>query len=255
MKKIIMNFKTSLLLTLLLATTITLNAQNQMFTIHADYVKPSMEKEYISISKEYVEACKKHNLQNADFTTVRLDNGTFLSFETIANMAALDTDSAAPLAEKMGKENYQALLARFNKCYDRHGSYMINRIENLTYMPEGAAAAQEGNNYRKYHYLYVTPSTAASVGAKIKAIKDLYAKKGSKMYFRVYHSGYGTLGEYFLIAVSAKNEEAHAIQSAENNKLLGDEIKPLMDDLLQSISRYDPMTGYIRTDLSYSAKK
>jgi hypothetical protein len=255
MKKIIMNFKTSLSLTLLLVTTISLNAQNQMFSIHADYVKPSMEKEYVTTSKEYVEACKKHNLQNADFTTVRLDNGTFLTFESIANMAALDTDSTAPLADKMGKENFQALLARFNKCYDRHGSYVINRIENLTYMPEGATAAQEGNNYRKYHYLYVTPSTAASVGAKIKAIKDLYAKKGSKMYFRTYHSGYGTLGEYFLIAVSAKNEEAHAIQAAENNKLLGDDIKPLMDDLLQNISRYDPMTGYIRTDLSYRATK
>lgn len=247
--------QTLLTATLLLVTTFTLNAQNQMFTIHADYVKPSMEKEYVATSKEYVEACKKHNLQNADFTTIRLDNGTYLSFESIANMAALDNDTAAPLAEKMGKDNYQALLARFNKCYDRHGSYVITRLENLTYMPEGATAAQEGNNYRKYHYLYVTPSTAASVGAKIKAIKDLYVKKGSKMYFRTYHSGYGTLGEYFLIAVSAKDEQSHAIQAEENDKLLGDEINPLMDDLIQSVSRYDPMTGYIRTNLSYTATK
>ena len=244
-----------LTVSLLLVATFTLNAQNQMFSIHADYVKPSMEKEYVSACKEYAEACKKHNLQNADFTTVRLDNGAFLTFETIANMAALDTDSSAPLADKMGKENFQALLARFNKCYDRHGSYVVTRIENLTYMPEGAIAAQEGNNYRKYHYLYVTPSTAATVGAKIKAIKDLYVKKGSKEYFRVYHSGYGTLGEFFLVAISAKDEQAYAIQSDANNKLLGDELKPLMDDLLQNITRYDPMTGYIRPDLSYTATK
>lgn len=247
--------QTLLAVTLLLVATFTLNAQNQMFTIHADYVKPSMEKEYVSLCKEYVEACKKHNLQNADFTTVRLDNGTYLTFETIANMAALDVDSSAPLAEKMGAANFQALLARFNKCYDRHGSYVVNRIESLTYMPEGAMAAQEGNNYRKYHYLYVTPSTAASVGAKIKAIKDLYVKKGSKEYFRVYHSGYGTLGEFFLVAVSAKDEQSYAIQSDANDKLLGDEIKPLMDDLLQNISRYDPITGYIRPDLSYITTK
>jgi hypothetical protein len=247
--------QTLLTATLFLVATFTFNAQNQMFSIHADYVKPSMEKEYLGICKEYAEACKKYNLQNADFTTMRLDNGTFLTFETVANMAALDIDTSAPLAEKMGKEKFQELLARFNKCYDRHGSYMINRIENLTYMPEGAAVAQEGNNYRKYHYLYVTPSTAASVGAKIKAIKDLYIKKGSKMYFRTYHSGYGTLGEYFLIVVFAKDEQSHAMLSTENNKLLGDEIKPLMDDLLQSISRYDPMTGFIRPDLSYTATK
>lgn len=247
--------QTLLTATLLLVALFTLNAQNQMFSIHADYVKPSMEKEYISICKEYAEACKKYNLQNADFTTVRLDNGTFLTFETVANMGALDTDTSASLADKMGKDKFQELLARFNKCYDSHGSYMINRIENLTYMPEGSAAAQEGNNYRKYHYLYVTPSTAASVGIKLKAIKDLYVKKGSKEYFRVYHSGYGTLGEYFLVVISAKNEEAYAMQTADNNKLLGKEIEPLIDDLFQNISRYDPMTGYIKPDLSYTATK
>lgn len=247
--------QTVLTIILSLVATVTIDAQNQMFNIHADYVKPSMEKEYISICKEYAEACKKHNLQNADFTTVRLDNGSFLTFETIANMASLDLDTSAPLADKMGKENFQALLARFNKCYDRHGNYVLTRLENLTYMPEGAMAAQEGNNYRKYHYLYVTPSSAASIRAKIKAIKDLYVKKGSKMFFRTYHSGFGNLGEYFLVVVSAKNEEAHAVQSAVNEKLLGDEIKPLMDDLLQNISRYDQMTGYIRPDLSYTATK
>jgi hypothetical protein len=122
-------------------------------------------------------------------------------------------------------------------------------------MPEGAIAAQEGNNYRKYHYLYVTPSTAGIVRDKIKAIKDLYVKKGSKEYFRVYHSGYGTLGEFFLVAISAKDEQSYAILSDENDKLLGEEMKILMDDLIQNISRYDPITGYIRPDLSYTAKK
>lgn len=246
---------TLLLATLILVATFSLQAQNQMFAIHADYVKPSMEKEYVSASKAYAEECKKHNLQNADWTMVRLDNGTYMTFESLANMAALDSDPHAPLQEKMGKENYQALMSRFNKCYDRHGSYILNRIENLTYMPEGAMAAQEGNNYRKYHYLYVTPSTAGVVRDKLKAIKDLYVKKGSKEYFRVYHSGYGTLGEYFLVAVSAKDEQSYAMQADTNRKLLGDEMKPLMDDLWNNISRYDPMTAYIVSDLSYTAKK
>jgi len=178
-----------------------------------------------------------------------------MTFETLANMAALDANPQAPLAEKMGAEKYQALMARFNKCYDRHGSYVLNRIENLTYMPEGAMAAQEGNNYRKYHYLYVTPSTAGIVRDKMKAIKELYAKKGSKEYYRVYHSGYGTLGEYFLVAISAKDEQSYAKQSDENEKLLGDEGKKLLGDLFENISRYDPVTGYIRTDLSYITTK
>lgn len=244
-----------LLATLILTANLTLNAQNQMFSIHADYVKPSMEAEYVEISKAFVAECKKYNLQNADWTAVRLDNGTYLTFESIKNMASLDVDSFAPLADKMGKDKFRALFDRFNKCYDRHGSYIITRIESLTYMPEGAIAAQEGNNYRKYHYLYVTPSTSKIVAEKMKAIKDLYVKKGSKEYFRVYHSGYGTLGEYFLVAISAKDEQSYAKQSDENDKLLGEEMKLLMDDLFKNISRYDPVTGYIRPELSYTATK
>jgi len=250
------NLKTKMLIaTLILTANLTLNAQNQMFSIHADYVKPSMEAEYVNASKDFLEACKKYNLQNADWTQLRLDNGTYITFEAIPNMAALDINSYAPLAEKMVKENFQALLDRFNKCYDRHGSYIITRIENLTYMPDGARAAQEGQNYRKYHYLYVTPSTSKMIAEKMKAIKDLYTKKGSKEYYRVYHSGFGTLGEFFLVVISAKDELSYVKQSDENDALIGDEGKKLLDDLFQNISRYDPVTGYVLPDLSYTATK
>jgi hypothetical protein len=250
------NLKTTTLLAVIMFTAnFSLNAQNQLFSIHADYVKPSMESEYVAVSKEFVAECKKYNLQNADWTAVRLDNGTYMTFEAIPNMAALDANAFAPLVEKMGEANFQALFDRFNKCYDRHGSYILTRIESLTYMPEGSIAAQEGNNYRKYHYLYVTPSTSKMVGEKMKAIKELYAKKGSKEYYRVYHSGFGTLGEFFLVAISAKDEQSYAKQSDENEALLGEEGKKLLDDLFKNISRYDPITGYIRPTLSYITKK
>lgn len=247
--------QTLLTVSLMLVATFTLNAQNQMFSIHADYVKPSMEKEYVSASKDFLAECKKYNIQNADWTAIRLDNGTYLSIEAIPNMAALDVNSFAALSDKMGAANFQALFDRFNKCYDRHGSYVVSLISNLTYMPDGAAAAMEGQNYRKYHYLYVTPSTSAIVREKMKAIKDLYVKKGSKEYFRIYHSGFGTLGEFYVAVVSAKDELAYAKQSAENDALLGNEGKKLFDELFENISRYDPITGSILPDLSYTAKK
>lgn len=247
--------KTTLIAALMLTANLALNAQNQMFSIHADYVKPSMESEYVAISKAFVTECKKYNLQNADWTQLRLDNGTYLSFESIPNFAALDVNSYATLADKMGKDKFDALVDRYAKCYDRHGSYIITRIENLTYMPDGARAAQEGQNYRKYHYLYVTPSTSKMIAEKLKAIKDLYTKKGSKEYYRVYHSGFGTLGEYFLVVISAKDELSYVKQSDENDALIGDEGKKLLDDLFQNISRYDPVTGYILPDLSYTATK
>jgi hypothetical protein len=241
--------------TLLLTINFTLNAQNQMFTIHADYVKPSMEKEYVEISKAFVAECIKYNLQNADWAAARLDNGTYLTIEAIPNMAALDSNSFASLVDKMGKENFQKLMDRYAKCYNKHGSYNLTLIKDLTYMPDGAAAAQEGMNYRKYHYLYVTPSTTKMVREKMKAITELYSKKGSKEYYRVYHSGYGTTNEYYLVAISAKDEQSYAKQSDENDIVLGDEGKKLLDDLFENISHYEPETGYMLPDLSYTAKK
>ncbi len=249
-------FKTIMLIaTLMLTSNPALNAQNQKYTIHADYVKPSMEKEYVDVSKVFVAECKKYNLQNADWMEARLDNGTYLTIEAISNMAALDVNSYAPLADKMGAANFQALLDRYSKCYDKHGSYVVTLIKDLTYMPDGAVATQEGMNYRKYHYLYVTPSISKMIAEKLKAIKELYVKKGSKEYYRVYHSGYGTLGEFYLVVISAKDELSYAKQSNENDALIGDEGKKLLDDLFQNISRYDPVTGYMQPDLSYTATK
>lgn len=240
---------------LMFIVTLTMNAQNQLYTIHVDYVKPSMEKEYVDISKTFVAECKKYNLQDADWMEARLDNGAYITIEAIPNMAALDVNSFAPFAEKMGKEKFQALLDRYAKCYDKHGSFNLSLIKDLTYMPDGAVAAQEGMNYRKYHYLYVTPSTSKMVREKMKAITELYNKKGSKEYFRVYHSGYGTMGEYFLVAISAKDEISYAKQSDDNDILLGDEGKKLFDDLFKNISNYEPLAGKMLPELSYTAKK
>ena len=87
------------------------------------------------------------------------------------------------------------------------------------------------------------------------AIKDLYVKKGAKEYYRVYHSGYGTLGEFYPVVISAKDELSYAKQSNANDALIGDEGKKLLDDLFQNISRYDPVTGLVLSDLSYTATK
>jgi len=242
-------------LSLLFLATITMNAQNQMYSIHADYVKPSMESEYVDISKAFVAECKKYNLQDADWTAARLDNGTYLTIEALPNMAALDVNSFAPLADKMGAAKFQALMDRYAKCYDKHGSYILSYIKDLSYMPDGATAAIEGMNYRKYHYLYVTPSTSKMVREKMMAIKELYVKKGAKEYFRIYHSGFGTLGEFYVASVSAKDELSYAKQSDENDALLGEDGKKTFDDLFKNISRYDVQTGRMLPELSYAAKK
>lgn len=247
---------TALLAIILLLAPMISNAQgNQTFWIHADQVKPSMTGEYEKVSKDFIEACTKHDLKDADWTTAQIDDGTYLSITPIKNMADLDINSLAPLAEKMGNENFRAIFERFNKCYDKHGDYVLTLNGELSYMPNGLTIKTEGKNYRKYHFLYVTPENVQNLRGKIKELKALYEKKGSKEHFRIYRAGFGTMGDYFLAVVSAKDAQDYARQSDENDDLLGEEGKKIFEELFKYVDKYESKTGGMRPDLSYSASK
>ncbi len=127
-------FKNTLLSTLFLVlATLSTNAQNQAYWVHTDYVKPAMQSTYEKVSKDFVEACKKHDLKGADWASVRMDDGRYLTLAPIKNMADFDTNPLAPLAEKMGTENFSALFERFNTCYDKHTDNVIHLISALLY--------------------------------------------------------------------------------------------------------------------------
>ncbi|NEW78157.1 MAG: hypothetical protein GZ086_01780 [Gelidibacter sp.] len=248
---------TTLLLAItLLLTPIISNAQgNQAYWIHEDQVKPSKTGEYEKVSKDFIEACKKHDLKDADWVTAQMDDGTYLTLTAIQNMSDLDKNSLAPLAEKMGNENFRAIFERFNKCYDKHGDYVLVLNSDLSYMPTGLTINTEGKNYRKYHFLYVTPENVQNLRGKIKELKALYEKKGAKEHFRIYRAGFGTMGDYFLAVVSAKDAQDYARQSDENDVILGEDGKKLFEDMFKYVEKYESKTGGMRPDLSYSASK
>lgn len=228
-------------------------AQNQLVYVHDDHVKPGMAKEYTQASKEFAEACKKHNIQNADFTVMRMDNGTYRTAAALPNMAALDNNPFSTLGEKMGKENLQALYDRMNKCYDRHNTFFVSNLKDMNYMPD--VAVMSAMNFRKYHTFYVTPSNSKMMAEKMKVIAALYTKKGVKEYFRVYHSGIGCAEEFYTAIVYAKDEADYQKTSDEVEKILGEEGNKAMEDLAKYAERYEVSTAVVKSDLSYTATK
>ncbi len=245
----------TVVVTMFLVTSQLSNAQNQAYWIHADQVKPSKQAEYEKVTKDFIEACKKHDIKDADWVGAQVSDGTYLSITPIANMADLDKNPLAPLMEKMGEDNFRNLFKRFNECYDKHGDYIVTLNSDLSYMPDGLSLNTTGQDYRKWHFLYVTPSNSQALRDKIKEIKTLYEKKGSKEHYRIYHSGFGTMGEYYLAVISAKDEQAYAKTSDENDALLGDEGKKLFEEMMTLLDRYEVKTGVMRPDLGYTAKK
>ncbi len=247
--------KNALLTAILLVTASTFTvAQNQSYWVHTDQVKPSKQAEYEQVSKDFVEACKKHDLRDADFNVAHVSDGSYLSIAPVENMAAFDKNPLAPLMEKMGEEPFRALFARFNECYDKHGDAVIVLNNELSYMPNGMTLNTVGQDYRKWHYLYVTPKNSAKLRAKIKEITALYAKKGATEHYRTYHSGFGNMDEYFLVSISAKDAASYEKISDETQALLGEEGEKLMNEMFVLLDKYEVKSGRMRPDLGYTAK-
>lgn len=229
-------------------------SKNQAFYVHEDQVKPSMTQEYEKISKEFMEACKKHNLQDISWQVASTSTGRYFNISPIENMAELDKNVMAPLSEKMGKEAFGDIFKRFNECYDKHGDYIVYLNEELTYMPEGINTATEGQNYRKWHYLHVTPGNIQNLKGKLKELKALFAQKGSKEYYRIYHNGFGNMGDYYLAVLSAVDAEDAIKKSKENQELLGEEGKKLFDEVFSFVNKYEVESGGMHPELAYSSE-
>lgn len=245
--------KKALALILFLCFTCNVSQAQKMFRVHQDNVKPSMIMEYEKIAKEFNAASVEHNVQAEWFTAVSNDFKYFY-ITPIKKFAEIDERPFADMAKAMG-DKFKDLFNRFDTCYDSHGSYIVVLDEKLSFMPEGAKEAQEGQNYRKWFYMYYTPENGDKVREGMKAVKELFASKGSTNYYRVYRNGFGAMENYYMVSVSAKDEVDGATQAKANKEVLGPDRWETFSKVMNYISRMEEYSGEMRPDLSYSPKK
>ena len=236
-----------------LALTAQTYSEDQAFHIHEDVVSPDKISDYEQICSKLVNSMKEYNIQDVVWNAASTADGRYLYIQPIETMADLEKYPFASLAEKMGKEAVDNIFAKMDKCYDIEHDYVVKLNQELTYMPDGASMTQEGQNYRKWHYLHVSPENRSTVKEKMKGIKDLFASKGSEMHYRVYKSGFGARGEFYIVVVSAKDAIDYAQRASQNQALLGEEGKKTFDDLFASLLRYEEFTGWMRPDLAYAS--
>ncbi|MEW4924573.1 hypothetical protein [Algibacter sp. 2305UL17-15] len=242
--------KTTLLLAFLCCFVANLQAQ-QMFQVHQDNVKPSMLMEYEKIAKEFQDASVKHNLQ-ASWVTAMRDDFTFYYITPIENFAELDKRPFADMAKAMG-DKFGEMFERFNKCYDSHGTYTMSSVKDLSYSaPEGTDMSDQ--NYRKWILIYYKPKNAAKLKEGMKAVKDMFTEKGSKEYYNVYHSGFGSMDSYYLVSISAKDEVDSAQRQNANKEVLGPDRMETFNKVLKYVHRWEEHAGWMRPDLYYSPK-
>ncbi|MBD0822591.1 hypothetical protein [Aestuariibaculum marinum] len=239
-------------LTLILLIVLIPAGSAQMYRIHQDNVKPSKVMDYEKAAKAFNEACAKYNVQTS-WATATTNDFKYIYISEIENMAALDERPFATMAEAMG-DDFGKLFEDFDKCYDSHSSYIIHLSKDLSYMPEGLSITQEGQDYRKWFYIYFTPQNARKVQEGMEAVKNLYASKNAKEYYRVYRNGFGTAEDCYIVAVSSKDEIDGATKSKENEKLLGPDSWDTFKKVMDYTERFEEVNGRMRPDLSYAPK-
>lgn len=227
---------------------------SQAYWIHEDVVKPSMTAEYEAVCKELTSALAEHAIDFPTIVTQTMDN-RYLWVSPIASMSDIQNDDTFDqLSEKMGAEAMGALFDRMDKCYEIEQDYVLHLRKDLSYMPGGITQTPEGKNFRKFYYLHYNPSDSKAIGDQMKAVKALFESKGSKVHYRVYQSGFGTRGAFYMVAVAAADAGEDALMSAENRELFGEEGQSTMGKMFSMLRKYEEFSGYMRPDLLASAE-
>ncbi|MFY0714471.1 hypothetical protein J1D01_12380 [Seonamhaeicola sp. NFXS20] len=243
--------KLPFVLAILLSLNVTFLSAQQAFQIHQDNVKPSKASEYEKIAKEFNEASIEYNLQTSWVTAMR-DDFTYYYISPIENFAELDKNPFEDMAKAMG-DKFGEMFENFDKCYDSHGTYLLYKVDELSYKaPEGTDVSDQ--NYRKWILMYYKPKNGSKIKEGLKAVKDMFISKESKEYYNVYQSGFGTMENYYLISVPAKDEVEGVQRAKANQDVLGPDRYETFNKVIKYVEKMEEYSGWIRPDLSYSPK-
>ena len=221
------------------------------YWIHQDNVKPSMVQEYEKVGKELIQLCKDNNFDSPGWIALVTNDFRYSFISPLESMADLDQNSFGDMYNKVGATKMNQIWSRMDKCYTDHVNYVLDLDVGLSYQPGGISQTPAGQNYRKNTIYYVSPENYEKGNEIAKKFLKLHTDKGSKMHYRVYRSGFGANGTYFMVAVAASDPAAYEKMSEENRKLLGAEGQALFQELMSIISGMETTEGWMRPDLAY----
>lgn len=232
---------------------ISLIAQNdryQLFVVHEDHVNEDMKDKHHEADKAIVKAVKDHKMTNMDWITFVGDDNRVMYLSPIKSMAELDKNPFQELGKKMGEDAMEELFSKYDGTYSKHGDYILRLDNDLSYMPDGMTTTPENEDYRVLTFYEIPPGKEDKAEELARSVKKMYSEMGSKLHYRLYKSGFGNMGNYYMVAVAAKSPEDMERKNKENMDLIGDKGKAMFDEIENNFSEKE-VTGYIRRELSY----
>ncbi len=232
-----------------------LTAQNnQFYRIHVDHVYPSSSDAYEKISKRLADLAKE-NKEKDGWSVLWTNDNRVISIAPVNGWADLGNPFMPNTLAKVGDKKFGEIFEEFDKHYDHHNDYIITLMTNLSYMPNGINTTPEGKNYRNNLVMYHKARDRQKIAEIAEKFKDLYTKKGSKLHYRVYFSGFGNEESYVMVARAAENALEYEKLAEANRQLLGEDGRKLWNELSQYITKLENIEGNMVPDLSYNPSK
>jgi hypothetical protein len=243
----------------LFALTILAQAEEQkaqLFEVDEYAVMPSMVEEFETCIKEFVALCTQHKYPYT-WMAYSINDFHYILVWQLKNYADLDNWSKASseLAEKVGKEQWQALFKRFLSSYEYLQEGMYYLIPERSYTPENPRLKPEEINFIRWGFYYLRPAKGEAFAENDKDWVALHKKKNIPDGWNIYEGDIGTDRPVVVLSTWGKDAVDYFSQYAKNEKILGEEAEALSKKENAFLRKYESRTGRPRPDLSYMPKE
>ncbi len=221
----------------------------QLLMIHEDHVLVDKTSEYTKVGEDLVKLMAQNNFTALTFTGFWLEDNTYMYVSPVENMAQLDNNPWAELAQKAGEDKAEAVMSAFGGTYNTHIDYLAVFHPDLSYKPE--QLQEEGNNYREWDFFYYNEINQDQMMAMAREWKKLYEDKNVDIGYTVYTNGLGHEGPVLVIHRWAKDPVEMAQNNQKMNQLFGEAGQKLWERTAALGYRMETKRGWLMPNLSY----
>jgi len=230
--------------------------KGQLLSVGHYVVKPSMVGEFEAMVKEWIVQCAKYNYPYR-WNASSSEDFLYLFFTPVDNFADIDNmDKAdAELAKKIGEEQMQTLMKRFEGTYDYYRYYIARSLPELSYTPENPRLKPEESNFVFTDFYYVQPGKEKEFEGICKEWVTLQKSKNIADRYSLAVRVMGTELPVYIGNSSGKNAADYFSQAKKNWEQIKDEGEALWKKTMALCRKFEGRNSWRRPDLSYMPKE
>lgn len=230
--------------------------KSELLLIEEEIVKPPKIVDLEAALKEMVAYSAQYKYPYPWYTYSN-DNYVYYYVMPIKDLADINNimKTWAELAEKVGKESWQATMKKYQGAYEYLKLGVVRTRPDLSYVPENPRLKPDEGVYIRWGLCYVKPAKVGEFEEIMKEWVELFKKKNLADGFNTFMGDLGTDNPYYFWAEYGKSPVDFFSQNEKNMAIFGDEAMQLWMKTLGLLRKFENVGGMFRPELSYIPEK